>query len=198
MIRNYLFAALLLAPLISGASEIREFDLKTIEKLGNELTRISQRPDRGATSPVRKRAIETAKVALQGKIFNIHYDYVVLDDPDGSGFLVYALGTTGKPNETVLAGHFRVTVSANGDKAERVDALSRTLVINRAGEGLPVGSHQVGMYMVQIVSSKPLETLIYTNRITNLAIVVATMPDGRIFEIEHGKIKDTGKTAGKK
>jgi hypothetical protein len=92
----------------------------------------------------------------------------------------------------------RVTVSADGEKAERVDALSRSLAINRAGEGLPVGSHQVGMYMVQIVSSKPLETLIYTSNITKEPIVVATMPNGRIFEIENGKIKDTGKTAGKK
>jgi hypothetical protein len=54
------------------------------------------------------------------------------------------------------------------------------------------------MYLVQIVSSKPVETLVYTNRITNLLIVVATLPYGRIFEIENGRIKDTGKTAGKK
>ncbi len=180
------------------ASEIREFDLKTLEKLGNELARVSQQPDLGATTRVRKRAKQTAIAALKGKLYDIHYDYVVLDDPDGSGFLVCALGTTKRPGETVLAGHFRVTVSANGEKAERVDALSRSLAINRAGEGLPVGSHQVGMHMVQIVSSKPVETLVYTNRITNLLIMVATLPDGRMFEIENGKIKDTGKSVGKK
>ena len=33
------------------AGEIREFDLKTIERLGTELTQESQRPDKGATSP---------------------------------------------------------------------------------------------------------------------------------------------------
>jgi len=98
----------------------------------------------------------------------------------------------------VLAGHFRVTVSADGAKAERVDALSKSLAIQRAGEGLPPGSHQVGMYMVQIVSSKPLETLIYTSNLAKQPIVVATFPDGRIWEIENGKAKDTGKTAGKK
>jgi hypothetical protein len=184
--------------LAAFASEIREFDIKTIERLGNELARVSQQSERGATTAERKRAKQTAVAALRGRLFDIHYNYVVLDDPDGSGFLVYALGTTMRPGETVLAGHFRVTVSADGEKADRVDALSRSLVINRAGERLPVGSHQVGMYMVQIVSSKPVETLIYTNRITNLLIVVATMPDGRIFEIENGKVKDTGKMAGKK
>src|SRR5207237_5267592 len=83
------------------AGEIREFDLKTIERLGNELTRVSQSPEKGATSPVRKRAKQSAIAALRGKIFNIHYDYVVLDDHDGSGFLVYALGSTGNPYEVV-------------------------------------------------------------------------------------------------
>src|SRR5882724_1617047 len=100
------------------AGEIREFDVKTIERLGNELTRVSQTPDRGATTPDRKRAKQTAIAALKGKLFDIHYDYVVLDDPDGSGLVVYALASTGKPNEFVLAGHFRVTVSADGAKAE--------------------------------------------------------------------------------
>jgi hypothetical protein len=180
------------------ASEIREFDLKTLQRLGNELTRVSQTPDRGATTPERKRAKQTAIGALKGKLYDIHYDYVVLDDPDGSGFLVYALGRTSNPGDVVLAGHFRVTVSADGAKAERVDALSRSLAIQRAGEGLPAGSHMVGMHMVQIVSSKPLETLVYTNNLTKMPIYVATVPDGRIWEVANGKITGTGKIAGKK
>jgi hypothetical protein len=57
---------------------------------------------------VRKRAQQTAKAGLQGKLFNIRYDYVVLDDPDGSGLLVYALGRGSKAGDTVVFGHFRV------------------------------------------------------------------------------------------
>jgi hypothetical protein len=75
--------SILLCAVATFASEIREFDLKTIERLGNELIRISQTPERGATTAVRKHARQTAMAALQGKLFNIHYDYVVLDDPDG-------------------------------------------------------------------------------------------------------------------
>ena len=180
------------------ASEIREFDLKTIERLGNELTRVSQTPARGATNPERKRARETAIAALKGKLFDIHYDYVVLNDPDGSGFLVYALGRTTNPKDFVLAGHFRVTVSADGARAERVDALSRTLAIQREGQGMPAGSDLVGMTMVQIVSSKPVETLIYTSNLAKMPIFVATVPRGRTYDIEKGKIRDTGKTVGKK
>ena len=174
--------------LSASASEIREFDLKTIERLGNELTRVSQSPQKGATTPARKRAKQAAMAALHGKLFNIRYDYIVLDDPDGSGFLVYALGRTNDPNEIVLAGHFRVTVSADGGRAERVDALSRSLATQRKGKDLPPGYHQVGMHMAQIVSSKPVETLIYTSNLTNMPIAVATPPNGQVWFIENGRI----------
>src|SRR5437016_4706663 len=125
--------AILFFSIYAFASEIREFDIKTLQRLGNELTRVSQTPDRGATTPERRRAKQTAIAALKGKLYDIHYDYVVLDDPDGSGFLVYALGRTSNPGDVVLAGHFRVTVSTDGAKAERVDALSKSLAIQRAG-----------------------------------------------------------------
>ena len=91
-----------------------------------------------------------------------------------------------------------MTVSTDGGTAERVDALSKGLLIQHGGEGLPVGSHLVGMYMVQIVSGKPLETVIYTSNLAKMPITVATFPDGRIFDVENGKVKDTGKFAGKK
>jgi hypothetical protein len=198
LFRFSLFALLIFfCALTAVASEIREFDLKTLQRLGNELTRVSQTPDRGATTPERKRAKQTAMSALKGKLYDIHYDYVVLDDPDGSGLLVYALGKTSNPGDVVLAGHFRVTVSADGATAERVDALSRSLAIQHAGEGLPAGSHLVGMSMAQIVSSKPLETLVYTSNLTKMPIYVATAPHGKIWEVATGKITDTGETAGK-
>ena len=106
------------------AGEIREFNVPTLERLGNELIRASQRPDRGAADPVRKRARQTAIAALKDRLFEIRYDYVVLDDPDGKHLLVYAIAAAEKTDEVILAGHFRVTVSADGTKAERVDALS--------------------------------------------------------------------------
>ncbi len=179
--------------LLSSAAnaEIREFDLKTIERLGNELTRVSQQPDRGATDPVRKRAKQTAIAALNGKLFNIHYDYVVLDDPDGSGFLVYALGARNS-GEVVLAGHFRVTVSADGEKAERVDALSRSLnVVPKQG---PNGAQVATVWMIQLVSNIPVETFIYLSNVHDAPIVVGT-PDRRIWEVKAGKMQIIRHTA---
>jgi hypothetical protein len=178
--------AILLSAATTFAAEIREFDLKTIERLGNELTRVSQQPDRGATDAVRKRAVETAKAALKGRLFNIHYDHVVLNDPDGSGFLVYALGANNKPNEVVLAGHFRVSVSADGNKAERVDALSRSLnVVPKQTDG---NKKTEALWIIQLVSNKPVETFIYLSNLHNSPIYVGTS-DRTIWKVENGKVE---------
>jgi len=169
--------------------EIREFDLRTIERLGDELTRVSQRADRGANNQAKKQAIQTAKKALQGKLFNIHYDYVVLDDPDGSGFLVYALGRGAKPGDTVIFGHLRVTVSADGQKAERVDALSNSVMIdNKNVDTSPRGYHKVAFACATLIGTRPSETLIYASNLMKMPIAVATPPKGRVWFIENGKI----------
>jgi hypothetical protein len=171
---------LLLASVIAtlaAASEIREFGVPTLERLGNELTRASQRPDRGATDAARKRARETAIAALQGKLFNARYDYVVLSDPDGKRMLVYALAASHESNQVVMAGHFRVTVSADGTKAERVDALSKTLFFSG-----PVKTDTVALFLIQIVSNKPVETLIYTSNLAKKPIYVGT-PDRKMWVV---------------
>jgi hypothetical protein len=202
-----ILSILLCAVAPAVASEIREFDLKTTERLGGELARVSQRPDRGATNSVKKRAIQTAKTALQGRLFNIHYDYVVLDDPDGSGFLVYALAQS--KDQIVLGGHFRVTVSANGEKAERVDALSHTLLVSPPPPKGSKGSKPLTVSMSQIVSNKPLETCVYTSLHDKVIVSVGMVNDNakvwmfigdKIFEMTPELMKQMGidENAGKK
>jgi len=187
--------SILLCAFAAFASEIREFDLKTIERLGNELTRVSQTPDRGATNRARKKAVQTAKAAVQGKLFNIDYDYVVLNDPDGSGFLVYALGRGSKPGDTVVFGHVRVTVSADGQKAEQVDALSNSVLIdNKNVDTSPQGYHKVAFACATAIGTRPSETLIYASNMMKMPIAVATPPKGQVWFIDNGKItKDAPK-----
>ena len=165
------------------AGGIREFDLKTLQRLGNELTHVSQRPDRGASDPIRKRAKETAAGALKGKLFDAQYNYVVLNDPDGNGLLVYALASPQSSTGVVLAGHFRVTVSADGSKAERVDALSKSF----ASSG-PIEPDAVALFVIQLVSNKPVETLIYTANLAKKPIYVGT-PDGKRWIVGDGKMR---------
>jgi len=84
-----------------------------------------------------------------------------VDDPDRSGFLVYAMPS--KPGEIVLGGNFRVTVSADGNKAERVDAMARTLLPgSKPPKGLE-GDKPVAVTMSQLVSNRPLKTCVYTS-----------------------------------
>jgi hypothetical protein len=68
------------------ATEIRQFDLRTTERLGNDIVRMSERGDRGATTTAKKRAKETAAAVLGGKLYDgVRYDYVILDDPARNG-----------------------------------------------------------------------------------------------------------------
>jgi hypothetical protein len=181
--------AVLVIVLLSAASSfaaggIRDFDLRTIERLGAQLTNPPP-----SNSGVRARAKGTAMGALKGKLFNIRYSYAVLDDPDGSGFLVYALGHAPRKGDVVMHRHFRVTVSADGSKAERVEPLARTLLIqNKAGEGLPDGAKPVGLWTIQIVGTRPLETLVYVSNMAGQPIVVGTT-DHQIWTIERGRIR---------
>jgi hypothetical protein len=147
---------------------------------------------------VRYQARECAIEAVKGKLFNISYNFEVLDDPDGNGFLVYALGTGSKRHEFVLAGHFRITVSADGRKAERVDPLSESLLMGSTKQELSARDYRkVGDYFNQVVSNKPVETLIYTGRLTGKHVWVGT-PDGKLWLIDNGKMSTSTAKAGNK
>jgi hypothetical protein len=182
MIARLVTVLLFLCVNAASAAAIREFSVPPLERLGNELTRVSQRPDRGASDPTRKRARETAVAALKGRLFDAQYDYLVLNDPDGRRFLVYAIASLPNSTSVVMAGHFRVTVSADGSKAERVDPLSNSFATSG-----PVEPGTLALYVVQFVSNKPVETLIYTSNLTGKFIYVRT-PDGKTWDVENGKM----------
>ena len=124
---------------------------------------------------MRKRARDTAIAALKGKLFNVPYEYSRVGRSDGSGFLVYALPQV--KDEIVLGGWLRVTVSADGGKAERVDVLSRTLLYPPP----PPAGHEeekpVTVSMSQIVSNKPLETCVYTSLHDKVIVSVGMVND---------------------
>lgn len=184
---------LLLQTGVFAAGGIREFDLRTIEQLGAQLTNPPP-----SDSGVPARAKQTAMAALNGKLFNVRYTYAVVRDPDGSGFLVYALGQGPRRGDVVIHGHFRVTVNADGTKAERVEPLSKSLLIaNRKGERLPKGYKQVAYGTVQIVGTQPLETLVYASNMLRQPIAVATM-DRQTWFIEKGRITKDPQTRSPK
>jgi hypothetical protein len=122
----------------------------------------------------------------------------VLNDPDRKRFLVYALGKTPKADEVVLGGHFRVTVSADGARAERIDGLSKTMMVDsERNSGLPPGFTMTALYVNQIVSNKPVETFIYLASLARKNIYVGT-PDGKMWVVGKGRMRvDTSKPGDK-
>lgn len=231
------------------AGEIREFDIPTLEKLGNELSHrdeiaakasdlvFGQHPEFTEVSPqgwitdlhsngdivywigetkdglapaykvtfsgksptiedihntklpaeiaLRYKARQTALRALAGKLNDVyepHYNFEVLDDPDGSGFLVYALAAFAKNYPVYVGGHFRVTVSADGGKAERVDQLSHGIIEQKSDEKM------VAIATAQAVKTPhPVETWIYSSNLYHLPMYVTTT-DGASWGIAHGRI----------
>lgn len=181
-----LVIAILIPSVAASAGEIREFDIKTTAQLGRDLFRVSQRSDKGATNDIRKRARQTGIDAVKRRLFRVRYEYLVVDDPDHSGFLVYALPN--KPGEILLGGNFRVTVSADGTKAERVDALARSLLPPpRPPKGLE-GQKPLFVSMSQLVSNRPLETCVYTSLHDKVMVSVGMVDDGKVWVFIGDKI----------
>ena len=247
----FLTAALFVLPARAEEPKIREFALKTIEDLGNELylrdhlasegtdLMLAQHPEAqrlplkgwvsmlgdeqtvyfiqdrdGRTSLaytiifsskgppvvkdqvgeavpepvlVRYRARQTAITAVP-KLYTRNTNAEVLDDPGGKGFLVYVLASTPEPNQMVVGGHYRVTVSADGRKAEVVDALSKSLLILPVDPpDQPKGSDTVAAFMTHLVSPTPVETHVFVSRLHRKTFFVATSPTD-IWKVENGTI----------
>jgi len=180
--RAAIFLLLSISATFAAAAEIREFPVPTVERLGNELIRASQRPDRGASDPVRKRARQTAQTALKGRLFDTTYDAVVLNDPDGKGFLVYALALADTRRVIQTGGHYRVTVSADGGTVERIDLLSGFIQLK-----LEKGKEPAIITSTQFSSKLPTEAWLYTSSVYGVPVYLATK-DKSFWTIDKGKI----------
>ena len=136
---------------------------------------------------VRYRALRTAiKAALPtlNSAYGPHYNYEVLNDPDGSGFLVYALAAFTKKSAVYTGGHVRITVSADGAKAQRIDQLSHGIIEQKGDPGNKV----VALAVAQAVETNhPVETFLYESNLYHLPFYVATN-DGSSWRVVNRKI----------
>jgi hypothetical protein len=248
-----LVIALMVSFSVAFASDIREFDLNTTERLGAELSRrdemaakasdlvlakhpelkndpllewVTDLSDGGSvywivdTEPrptpaykvvgnriedirskplpaaiqMRYNARRNAMKAVLPKLnhaYGARYNFEVLGDPDGSGFLVYALAAFTRTDAIYIGGHFRITVSANGSTVERIDDLSRGIIENKASPG----SQAVALGTAQAIDAKyPVETFSYSGNLYHIPIGVGTR-DGTIWMVANGKIENTGHKA---
>lgn len=114
-----------------------------------------------------------------------NYNTVVLKDPEGDGWLAWALASTTNPNLIVTLGHHRLTVSADGSKVMRADALSKACgAMSMKGED---GKVPTALVMTQLVSPLPVETYVFLSLQHPLPLVVITAKD-TLWMVHDGKI----------
>lgn len=122
------------------------------------------------------------------------YNSVVLPDVDGDGFLVYALAATTEPDQVLVGGHYRMTVSADGTTLERIDRLSRGCTVLSESE-VPEDSSTAGLVALHAVSPRPVETHVFLGLLHKRRIFVLTL-DGEWWKVEQGRITALGRLGG--
>lgn len=114
------------------------------------------------------------------------YNTVVLPNAGGEGFLVYVLAATGEREVMVVGGHYRFTVSSDGNQIVQADELSMScLTVSlkpKAGE-VPVAA-----VVTHLVSSTPVETHVFLSLLHNSDIAVAVGPE-TVWMVSKGKIR---------
>ncbi|MBN2693064.1 hypothetical protein JXR93_00250 [bacterium] len=114
-----------------------------------------------------------------------NYNTVVLPNINGKGFLVYALAATTKPNVAVIGGHYRVIVSSDGSKVEKIDKLSKACLVAPTKDN---SNNVAGLVLTHLVSKTPIETHVFLNLLHKQTVYVGTI-DKKIWKIDEGKIQ---------
>ena len=100
------------------------------------------------------------------------YNAVVLDDPDGDGWLVWLLASTTDANKVPMGGHYRFHISADGRTVEKREQLSGgCLDLDRRQSGQ--NGQPVGLVTNVIVAPQPLEIHVFLSLLNRLPIYVA-------------------------
>jgi hypothetical protein len=122
------------------------------------------------------------------------YNTVALRDPQGDGWLVWALAATTEPGVEMNGGHYRFTISPDGNTISKRDALSRGCLKT------PPPSASKGKLMfevrVQLVSNIPVETEVWQNLQTKTPIMLIT-PDRTEWLIDKGSVTVSGQLSEK-
>jgi hypothetical protein len=133
------------------------------------------------------------------KAYSRTYNMVVLPDPAGKGFLVYAIAATTEPHKILVGGHYRFSISETGDKLLRTDRLFKSfLVLDKRDFNVPKDTEIDAYAVTHLVSKLPLETHVFLSLLHDKPFVVTT-PAGIIWVVADGQItkiddsEETGK-----
>jgi hypothetical protein len=112
------------------------------------------------------------------------YNTVALPDGNSGNFLVYALAATEDPNLVLVGGHYRFTISADGERVVRVERLSKScLALNKNAR--PEGTKPAALFATHIVSERPLETHGYLSLLHKQPLYIGTKQG--VWKVEGGE-----------
>jgi hypothetical protein len=113
------------------------------------------------------------------------YNTIALKDPQGDGWLVWAIAATTDPDAVIVGGHYRFTISADGAAIRQKDPLSRgCLTLSQKGAAR---AQEVGVFMSHLVSLTPVETHVFANLNYKIPFHVGTA-DGTVWRVDQGRI----------
>jgi hypothetical protein len=115
------------------------------------------------------------------------YNSVVIRDVEGDGWLVWLLAPSPARDAIPFGGHYRFSISADGQTVNRIDALSASCLTMDAKPKLPPGAKPAGLYVTHIVSPTPVETHVFLGLMYRTPIIVGTGKDV-MWIVENGKI----------
>ncbi|GAA0569024.1 hypothetical protein [Rhizomicrobium electricum] len=99
------------------------------------------------------------------------YNTVAMEDVDGN-WLVWALAATTTAGEMMYGGHYRFTISKDGNSIIQRDALSRSCMVIPPPD--PSLGQAVGAFVSQLVSNIPVETTLWLSLQHKTTIYVGT------------------------
>lgn len=122
------------------------------------------------------------------------YNAVVLDDPDGDGWMVWLLASTTDANKVPMGGHYRFHVSADGRTVEKREQLSGgCLDLDR--RQARQGGETVGLMTNVIVASQPLEIHVFLSLLNRLPIYV--MAGDKLWSVQGALIREVDTSKGR-
>ncbi|HNS21753.1 MAG TPA: hypothetical protein PKH24_14705 [Sedimentisphaerales bacterium] len=115
------------------------------------------------------------------------YNTVVFPRDGQPGWLAYALAASSDPNLLLVGGHYRATVSADGQTVLEHRALTKDcLVLRNSGSAGP-DHDEVAHTVPHALDVRPTEVHVFLNLVCGKPVNVVTA-DRRLWRIEEGRI----------
>ena len=117
------------------------------------------------------------------------YNTVVLPCSDGEGCLVYAIATTTDPQSIVVGGHYRGTISKDGNKVLSHRRFTKScLILPTKPPDMPAGAELEAYTVSHLLDDVPTEIHVYLSLLHKKPFYVVTR-DGRYWCIKDNVIK---------